>query len=198
MIACFFLGSVLAYGLVMILYRLHVHPLSKYPGPWLAAVTGLYEIYFTAWGVGSFEDEVDRMHQKYGPVVRITPDEVHVQEQLYHTSYADGWIKGTDGLDSSRNLSERASQRFQIKKRSISRARSILQVEVRQIIRGLVQRHQLHRVFGTPFPPFRSLPGAHETRVDPEESDLEDGQHRVARSIGPARPIQAAKTSLAA
>lgn len=66
MIACFFLGSVLAYGLVMAFYRLHVHPLSKYPGPWLAAVTGLYEIYFTAWGVGSFEDEIDRMHQKYG------------------------------------------------------------------------------------------------------------------------------------
>lgn len=66
MIACFFLGSVLAYGLVMTFYRLHVHPLSKYPGPWLAAVTGLYEIYFAAWGVGSFEDEIDRMHQKYG------------------------------------------------------------------------------------------------------------------------------------
>ncbi|KAJ5793256.1 uncharacterized protein N7503_009234 [Penicillium pulvis] len=189
MIACFFLGSVLAYGLVMTFYRLHVHPLSKYPGPWLAAVTGLYEIYFAAWGVGSFEDEIDRMHQKYGPVVRITPDEVHVQEQLYHTSYADGWIKGTERLDSGRSLSSKPSQRFQIKKRSISRARSILQVEVPQIIRGLIQRHQLHRVFGASFP-LIPLPGGHETRSDPEESDLEEGQHRVDRTIGPVMPNQ--------
>ncbi|KAJ6093459.1 hypothetical protein N7486_008748 [Penicillium sp. IBT 16267x] len=190
------MGSVLAYGLVMTLYRLHVHPLSKYPGPWLATVTGLYEIYFTAWGVGSFEDEIDRMHQKYGPVVRITPDEVHVQEQLYHTSYADGWIKGTEGLDSGRNIAGRANQRFQMKKRSISRARSILQVEVHQIIRDLVQRHQLHRVFGAPFTPFIPLPGVHETRVDSEESDLEEGQHRVDRSIGPVKATQAAEMCL--
>lgn len=66
MIASFFLGSVLAYGLVMALYRLHVHPLRKYPGPWFAAVTSLYEMYFTAWGAGSFEDEIDRLHQIYG------------------------------------------------------------------------------------------------------------------------------------
>ncbi|KAJ5648642.1 hypothetical protein N7490_005014 [Penicillium lividum] len=164
MIAYFFLGSVLAYGLVMIFYRLHVHPLSKYPGPWLAGATGLYEMYFTLGG--SFEDEIDRMHQKYGPVVRITPNEVHVQERLYHTSYADGWIKGTEALSSQ--LSR--PSRFQTKKRSISRARSILQVEVHQIIRGLVQRHQLHRLFGS-FPPFIPLP-MHETRSDPEESDL--------------------------
>lgn len=62
----FFLGSIVAYGLVTIFYRLHIHTLSKYPGPWLASVSGLYEMYFTAWGAGSFEDEIDRMHQIYG------------------------------------------------------------------------------------------------------------------------------------
>lgn len=130
-------------------------------------------------------------------MVRITPDEVHVQEQLYHTSYADGWIKGTEELDSGRNAPGKASQRFQTK-RSISRARSILQVEVHQLIRGLVQRHQLHRVFGAPFPPFSPLPGGHEGRSDPEESDLEEGQHRVDRTIGPLRPNQTAEMSLTA
>lgn len=129
--------------------------------------------------------------------MRITPDEVHVQEQLYHTSYADGWIKGTERLDSGRTLSSKPSQRFQIKKRSISRARSILQVEVHQIIRGLIQRHQLHRVFGTSFP-LIPLPGGHETRSDPEESDLEEGQHRVGRTIGPVMPNQTSEMSLTA
>lgn len=129
--------------------------------------------------------------------MRITPDEVHVQERLYHTSYADGWIKGTERLDSGRTLSSKASQRFQIKKRSISRARSILQVEVCQIIRGLIQRHQLHQVFGTLFP-LIPLPGGHEARSDPEESDLEEGQHRVDRTIGPVMPNQTTEISLTA
>lgn len=133
-----------------------------------------------------------------GPVVRITPDEVHVQEQLYHTSHADGWIKGTERLDSGRNVPGKASQRFQSKKRSISRARSILQVEVHQVLRGMVQRHQLHRVFGALFPLFSPLLGGHETRSDPEESDLEEGQHRVDRMIGPVRPNQTAERALTA
>lgn len=66
LVACFLLGSVLAYGLVSLVYRLHLHPLSKFPGPRLAAVTGLYEIYFSVWGVSSFDDEIERMHQEYG------------------------------------------------------------------------------------------------------------------------------------
>lgn len=66
LVACFLLGSVLAYGLASLVYRFHIHPLSKFPGPRLAAVTGLYEIYFSIWGVSSFDDEIERMHQEYG------------------------------------------------------------------------------------------------------------------------------------
>ena len=66
MIACFLLGSIVAYVLLLTVYRLCFHSLSKYPGPRLAALTGLYEIYFTAWGVDSFDDKINRMHQGYG------------------------------------------------------------------------------------------------------------------------------------
>lgn len=64
--ACFLLGSAVAYTLLTILYRLHIHPLSRFPGPRLAAITGLYEVYYAAWGAGSFDDEIDRMHRLYG------------------------------------------------------------------------------------------------------------------------------------
>lgn len=200
LVACFLLGSVLAYGLVTLIYRLHAHPLSRFPGPRLAAVTGLYELYFSAWGASSFDDEIERMHQEYGsppyapprrkdsslitagPVVRITPDEVHIREQLYNTN-ADCWIKGTKALDTGSRQSGGGSVSFQIRKRSISRVRSILQVEVHQIIRGLIRNHQVHKVFSSrirPFSPASSLP---VIRVDPsEESDLEDG-HQSARSV---------------
>jgi hypothetical protein len=54
-------------------YRLHFHSLSRYPGPRLAAATGLYEIYFSLWGPGFFENEIDQMHQKYGSHTTVVP-----------------------------------------------------------------------------------------------------------------------------
>jgi hypothetical protein len=66
MLACFLLGSAVAYNLVMVIYRLYFHKLSRFPGPRLAAATGLYEIYFSTWGPGIFENEIDNMHRKFG------------------------------------------------------------------------------------------------------------------------------------
>lgn len=208
MIAFFLLGSLVAYILVTIIYRVHIHPLSKFPGPRLAAVTGLYEVFLTTWGTGSFEEEINRMHEEYGkfcsvgvltcpfgvlvfflfadftgPVVRITPDEVHVQEQFHDPRHADNWIKGSKRLQPSRYQSGFNSPRFQIRKRSMSRVRSILQVEVHQIIRGLVQKHQVHRVFSWRVRSFAMIPSPLRIPVDsPGESDLEDG-HQPASGL---------------
>ncbi|KAJ5132395.1 hypothetical protein N7448_006553 [Penicillium atrosanguineum] len=190
LVAYFLLGSILAYCLVTLIYRLRIHPLSRFPGPRLAAVTGLYEIYFSAWGTSSFDDEIAKMHQNYGsfphtpphrkdslltvagPIVRITPDEVHVQEQLYNTNYADCWIKGIKVLDSGSRKLGGGSGPFQFRKRSISRVRSILQVFSSRM---------------RPFFPASSLP---VIRVDPsEESALEDGHQSAFSSptLGPRK-----------
>lgn len=68
MIAFFLLGSIVTYSLAVLVYRLHMHSLSKFPGPRLAAVTGLYEIYFTL-AEGSFDEEIERLHEQYGIVI---------------------------------------------------------------------------------------------------------------------------------
>lgn len=72
-ITCFLLGSVVAYVLLTIIYRLYIHPLSRLPGPRLAAVTRLYEIYYAAWGAASFDDEINQMHQRYGEDISESP-----------------------------------------------------------------------------------------------------------------------------
>lgn len=200
LVACFLLGSVLAYCLVTLIYRLYIHPLSRFPGPRLAAVTGLYEIYFSAWGASSFDNEIAKMHQHYGnfphtpphrkdslltrpgPVVRITPDEVHVQEQLNNPNYADCWIKGNKVLASGSRQSGGGSGSFQFRKRSISRFRSILHVEVHLIIRGQLRKHRVHKVFNSWIQPFFQASSQLVNRVDhSQEGDLEDG-HQSAFS----------------
>ncbi|KAJ5624440.1 hypothetical protein N7510_000749, partial [Penicillium lagena] len=154
MTACFLLGSAFAYNLLMSVYRLHIHPLSRFPGPRLAAMTGLYEIYFAAWGDGSFDHEIRRLHQEYGPVVRITPDEVHVQEPP--RSLTDGWVKGTATgevrekqrtRDRSTSTQQHPQRLFLIRKRRVSQVRSLLlRVEVDHLLASLVQKHRVHRV----------------------------------------------------
>ena len=48
------------------IYQLYFSPLSKFPGPKLAAVTLWYEIYYDMFKWGKYYVEVQKMHQKYG------------------------------------------------------------------------------------------------------------------------------------
>ncbi|PPQ98481.1 hypothetical protein CVT26_013882 [Gymnopilus dilepis] len=59
------------------LYRLSpLHPLSRYPGPWQCKLTKLWGAYI-AWG-GKPYVYYKRLHDQYGPVVRIGPNELSV------------------------------------------------------------------------------------------------------------------------
>ncbi|CAG8895011.1 unnamed protein product [Penicillium egyptiacum] len=66
------------------IYRLYFHPLSKFPGPKLTAATHLHEFYHDVVRNGMFLWEIQKMHEKYGPIVRINPREIHIKDPYYH------------------------------------------------------------------------------------------------------------------
>ncbi|KAI9815380.1 MAG: hypothetical protein M1832_005519 [Thelocarpon impressellum] len=70
-------------------YRVFFHPLAKIPGPRLAGLTHLYGTYFNATGGSRYFAQIEELHRRYGSVVRIGPNEVHLSnsanyEKIYY------------------------------------------------------------------------------------------------------------------
>ncbi|KAH8199347.1 hypothetical protein TruAng_006479 [Truncatella angustata] len=59
------------------------HPLSKIPGPRLAAATYLPEFYYDAIKFGKYTTKIKQWHSIYGPIIRISPNEVHCNDILF-------------------------------------------------------------------------------------------------------------------
>ncbi len=56
----------IAYGVGLVIYRLYLSPLSRFPGPKLAAATLWYEFYYDVVRRGKYTFEIAKMHEKYG------------------------------------------------------------------------------------------------------------------------------------
>ncbi|KAI8931399.1 hypothetical protein NX059_011729 [Plenodomus lindquistii] len=77
------IGTWIIYRLGLITYNLYLHPLKHVPGPWLAAATYLPEIYYDVIRSGRYTRQIQKMHEKYGPIVRISPNELHCSDRRF-------------------------------------------------------------------------------------------------------------------
>jgi len=79
LIACVPTAAVATTLLIVAVYRLFFHPLRRIPGPCLARVSGLWRSkkYFD----GRWHEDILKIHEKYGRVVRIAPNEISVVDE---------------------------------------------------------------------------------------------------------------------
>ncbi|KAG4435065.1 hypothetical protein IFR05_009455 [Cadophora sp. M221] len=76
-------GSII-YGAAVTFDRLFLSPLVAFPGPKLAALTNWYEFYYDVILQGKFTSKIQQLHKKYGPIIRITPTELHIDDPDYY------------------------------------------------------------------------------------------------------------------
>ncbi|KAF1807907.1 putative cytochrome P450 [Eremomyces bilateralis CBS 781.70] len=70
-------------------YLLYFHPLAKFPGPKLPVITAWYTFYHDVVRPGMMMWEIEKWHRKYGPIIRINADEIHIKDShFYETLYA--------------------------------------------------------------------------------------------------------------
>lgn len=70
-------STVSLYSLVIIFYRIHLHPLHSFPGPTLASITSWHKFYYNWYLGGLHSHKIKEWHSQYGPVIRIAPNELH-------------------------------------------------------------------------------------------------------------------------
>jgi len=110
-------GLVLIYTTYKFFWGFYLSPIANVPGPRLAALTWWYEFYYDVILGGQYVFKIIELHKKYGPVVRINPEEVHVGDPNFHSTLynrnkrrdrwafqaeqflADGSVEGTIGHD---------------------------------------------------------------------------------------------------
>ncbi|KZL77278.1 benzoate 4-monooxygenase cytochrome [Colletotrichum incanum] len=73
-VALIFCVGTLGTFIIKAFYNVFLHPLSAFPGPLLARASRIYYSYYRS--IGKLEIITKELHDKYGDVVRVAPDEL--------------------------------------------------------------------------------------------------------------------------
>ncbi|KAI9727248.1 MAG: hypothetical protein M1828_006867 [Chrysothrix sp. TS-e1954] len=85
------------------IYNLYFHPLKSYPGPWFARTSRLWYV-FTALG-GYQKYAIKDLHEKYGQVVRIAPNEIsYIRIDAWNDIYGTLAHEGVSRLEKDDDL----------------------------------------------------------------------------------------------
>lgn len=77
-------GLIITFFLIEIvraIYNVTFHPLAKFPGPFWAGVTPWWKTYEEVWKGTSLYHKYEGLYAKYGPIIRVSPNEVCIISQ---------------------------------------------------------------------------------------------------------------------
>ncbi|MCJ1462720.1 hypothetical protein MMC07_001323 [Pseudocyphellaria aurata] len=98
------LGGFLAYIVGLVIYRLYLSPIARFPGPKFTAITSWVQFYHDVVRGGQFPWVIQQWHKKYGsalnsfsiichlklitrdqgPIIRINPNEIHISDPEFY------------------------------------------------------------------------------------------------------------------
>ncbi|KAL2838171.1 cytochrome P450 [Aspergillus pseudoustus] len=161
---CLILGLT-GYNIALLIYRLWLSPLSRFPGSPLAKATFWYEFYYDWVKPGQYYHRIHEMHKIYGPIIRITPNELHISDpSCYAKLFVTGAVRKSDSYpgyadgtgfedyaamihthDDHRSIRAPAQQYFSVS--------SLGQIEIQVVncIKTLCQRLEGYRDINKPF-----------------------------------------------
>ncbi|OAL04258.1 cytochrome P450 monooxygenase-like protein [Phaeosphaeriaceae sp. SRC1lsM3a] len=81
-------ATAVAYVVYIFVFNVFFHPLAKYPGPLVARATIYWKAYTECIANRSFCHVLAELHEQYGDVVRVGPNELHfANPKAYHEIY---------------------------------------------------------------------------------------------------------------
>ncbi|MCJ1281497.1 hypothetical protein MMC26_000817 [Xylographa opegraphella] len=81
------LGILVMNTIVTVIHRLYFHPLAKVPGPKIAAATRGYEFWYQGLQHTKFPAKIKELHKQYGSIVRISPEEISLNDSEFNIEY---------------------------------------------------------------------------------------------------------------
>ncbi|TEB28395.1 cytochrome P450 [Coprinellus micaceus] len=147
-------GAVLLLLFCRVSQRLFFHPLARFPGPPAAALTDYYITYYDIFKGGEWINQLRKLHERYGPVVRVGPNKLHFSDpsaydDIYRDSrfpkepwFYDAWVSYTSsfGCTDIKGARERRSLLHPFfSRRSVLRLEPVIQETVDRFISSMKQ-----------------------------------------------------------
>ncbi|KAL8831223.1 MAG: hypothetical protein Q9170_005394 [Blastenia crenularia] len=93
----FSIVSFLLYSIYLFFSRLYLSPVCNTPGPKLAIWSFWFEFYHDVVLRGRYTWQIAELHKQYGPIIRINPYEVHIDDpDFYDELYVSGGKRKTE------------------------------------------------------------------------------------------------------
>ncbi|KAJ5356412.1 cytochrome P450 [Penicillium concentricum] len=143
--------------------RLWLSPIAGFPGSKLAAVTFWYEFYYDWILTGKYYERIKEMHDEYGPIIRISPDELHIADaSFYDQLYVSTAVRKSNGYP---RFCQGTGFEGNTIRLSISHLRLRALLKLLPDLVALLIDHDMHRASIAPLKPFFSYAGI--SRIEP-------------------------------